>query len=595
MQQQDVDIVIVGGGGAGLRAAIAAAEQAKQGGHAQRIALVSKVYPMRSHTVAAEGGAAAVTSDEDSFQAHFDDTVSGGDWLVEQGVVDYFVRHAYQELVQMERWGCPWSRQPDGRIQVRRFGGMKTARTWFAADKTGFHMLHTLFQTSLKYPDIERFDEYFVLDLAVHEGAVVGVIALQVATGELLLLRAKAVVLATGGAGRLFRFNTNAGIVTGDGMAMAYRHGVALRDMEFVQYHPTGLPGSGILITEACRGEGGILLNKEGYRYLQDYGLGPETPLGKPENKYMELGPRDKLSQAFWQEQQAGRTGKFGDSDVVYLDLRHLGVDYLHERLPFICELAKSYINVDPVKEPIPIRPAVHYTMGGIETDPQCETTIAGLYAAGECASVGLHGANRLGSNSLTELLVFGRLAGEQASQRAARTDWVALPVLQAQAQRQQARLATLCDGQGSGESWVTLKHAMVQAMESGCGIYRTEAGMQQALDTIRQLRQRYAQVRVSDTSKIFNTELLECLEFGYGLEIAEASCLAALERRESRGAHQRLDEGLQARDDVGYLKHSQVFYQGDAPAELRWQAVDTRFSAPAARVYGDAAKGGKA
>ncbi|BBI71715.2 hypothetical protein HAALTHF_15450n [Vreelandella aquamarina] len=277
MQQQDVDIVIVGGG-RGLRAAIAAAEQAKQSGHAQRIALVSKVYPMRSHTVAAEGGAAAVTSDEDSFQAHFDDTVSGGDWLVEQGVVDYFVRHAYQELVQMERWGCPWSRQPDGRIQVRRFGGMKTARTWFAADKTGFHMLHTLFQTSLKYPEIERFDEYFVLDLAVHEGAVVGVIALQVATGELLLLRAKAVVLATGGAGRLFRFNTNAGIVTGDGMAMAYRHGVALRDMEFVQYHPTGLPGSGILITEACRGEGGILLNKEGYRYLQDYGLGPETP-----------------------------------------------------------------------------------------------------------------------------------------------------------------------------------------------------------------------------------------------------------------------------------------------------------------------------
>lgn len=246
---------------------------------------------------------------------------------------------------------------------------MKVERTWFAADKTGFHMLHTLYQTSLKFPQIQRLDEFFVLDLLVVDNAIAGVIAIEVATGELHLLRAKSVILATGGAGRLFRFNTNGGIVTGDGMAMAYRHGVALRDMEFVQYHPTGLPGSGILITEASRGEGGIMVNKDGYRYLQDYGLGPETPLGKPENKYMELGPRDKLSQAFWQEQQAGRTGKYGDSDVVYLDLRHLGEKYLQERLPFISELAKAFVNIDPAREPIPVRPAVHYTMGGIMTD----------------------------------------------------------------------------------------------------------------------------------------------------------------------------------------------------------------------------------
>nr|WP_298374980.1 fumarate reductase (quinol) flavoprotein subunit [uncultured Halomonas sp.] len=593
MQHRDADIVIVGGGGAGLRAAIAAAEHAREEGIEQRILMLSKVYPMRSHTVAAEGGAAAVTSEKDTLEAHFEDTVAGSDWLAEQGVVDYFIRHAHRELVQLERWGCPWSRKPDGSIQVRRFGGMKTARTWFAADKTGFHILHTLFQTSLKYPEIERLDEYFVLDVATVEGKVAGVIALQVATGELILLRAKSVILATGGAGRLFQFNTNAGIVTGDGMAMAYRQGAALRDMEFVQYHPTGLPGTGILITEACRGEGGLLLNKDGYRYLQDYGLGPETPLGEPKNKYMELGPRDKLSQAFWQEQKAGRTGKFADSDVVYLDLRHLGKEYLHERLPFICELAQAYINVDPVTEPIPIRPAVHYTMGGIETDAQCETSLKGLYAAGECASVGLHGANRLGSNSLSELLVFGRLAGEQASHRAAATAYADIESLQQQVQDQERQVARLRDADGL-ESWVGLKREMVQAMEDGCGIYRDEQGMQAALNRIRDLKSRYHNIKLSDRSRIYNTELLQCIELGFGLDIAEATCLAALNRRESRGAHQRLDAGLEQRDDINFLQHSQVFFNADAPAELRWQDVDTRFSAPAVRAYGDAGKGAR-
>lgn len=591
MQHQDVDIVIVGGGGAGLRAAIAAAESGRNKGEQQRIVMLSKVYPMRSHTVAAEGGAAAVTSAEDTLEAHFEDTVSGSDWLAEQGVVDYFVRHAHQELVQLERWGCPWSRKADGSVQVRRFGGMKTARTWFATDKTGFHILHTLFQTSLKYPEIERLDEYFVLDVATVDGAVAGVIALEVATGELILLRAKSVIMATGGAGRLFQFNTNAGIVTGDGMAMAYRSGVALRDMEFVQYHPTGLPGTGILITEACRGEGGLLLNKDGYRYLQDYGLGPETPLGEPKNKYMELGPRDKLSQAFWQEQKAGRTGRFADSDVVYLDLRHLGKDYLYERLPFICDLAKSYINIDPVNEPIPIRPAVHYTMGGIETDANCESRLKGLYAAGECASVGLHGANRLGSNSLTELLVFGRLAGEQASQRTATTHFADIELLQQQFQTKRQQIDRLRETSGT-EDRVELKREMVQAMEDGCGVYRDEERMQGALNTIRELKSRYHDIQLNDRSKAYNTELLLCIELGFGLDIAEATCLAALHRRESRGAHQRLDEGLQQRDDINFLQHSLVFFKTDAPAELRWQDVDTRFSAPAVRAYGDAGKG---
>jgi len=589
MQQSDFDILVVGGGGAGLRASIAAAEKAPH----LKVGLVSKVYPMRSHTVAAEGGAAAVTLEKDSFKAHIEDTVMGSDWLAEQKVVDYFVRHAYQELVQMEHWGCPWSRKDDGSIQVRRFGGMKVERTWFAADKTGFHMLHTLYQTSLKYSQIQRLDEFFVLDLLVIDNAIEGVIAIAVATGELHLLRAKSVILATGGAGRLFRFNTNGGIVTGDGMAMAYRHGVALRDMEFVQYHPTGLPGSGILITEASRGEGGIMVNKDGYRYLQDYGLGPETPLGKPENKYMELGPRDKLSQAFWQEQQAGRTGKYGDSDVVYLDLRHLGEKYLQERLPFISELAKAFVNIDPAREAIPVRPAVHYTMGGIMTDAQCETSIKGLYAAGECASVGLHGANRLGSNSLTELLVFGRLAGEQAAENASNKDFAAMPALQEQTGKLQQQLAELNE-RTSGESWVEIKKELLKTMEEGCGIYRTQAGMQQTLQTLRNLQKRYRNVHIKDKSKAYNTEFFMCLEVGFGLDIAEATCLGALERRESRGAHQRLDEGCTNRNDQEYLRHSLVYYQGKEAARLEWQDVDTSILPPAERAYGDAAKGAK-
>jgi hypothetical protein len=295
-------VAIVGGGGAGLRAAIAAAEADPK----LRIALLSKVYPMRSHTVAAEGGSAGVVRSDDSLEHHFNDTVSGGDWLCDQDVVDYFVAHCTEEMTQLEHWGCPWSRKEDGHVNVRAFGGMKIERTWFAADRTGFHMLHTLFQTSMKYPSIQRFDEHFCCDLVVDDGRCQGVVAIEIATGEFKLIRARAVIIATGGAGRVFRQNTNGGIVTGDGMALAYRHGVPLRDMEFVQYHPTCMPGTGLLFTEGCRGEGGILTNKDGYRYLQDYGLGPPDPW--PRKKAMELGPRDRLSQAFWHEQRKGRT-----------------------------------------------------------------------------------------------------------------------------------------------------------------------------------------------------------------------------------------------------------------------------------------------
>ena len=582
VQTFNADLAIIGAGGAGLRAAIAAAEA----NPALTIALISKVYPMRSHTVAAEGGAAAVTQPHDTTDSHFHDTVAGGDWLCEQDVVEEFVRRCPQEMTQLELWGCPWSRKPDGSINVRRFGGMKIERTWFAADKTGFHMLHTLFQTSLKYPQIRRFDEHFVLDILVDEGQVRGLVALNMMEGSLIQVRANAVITATGGAGRVYRYNTNGSIVTGDGMGMAFRHGVPLRDMEFVQYHPTGLPGSGILMTEGCRGEGGILVNKEGHRYLQDYGMGPETPLGQPKNKYMELGPRDKVSQAFWHEWQAGRTISTPRGEVVHLDLRHLGEKTLLERLPFICELAKAYVGVDPVNEPIPVRPTAHYTMGGIETNAQCETRIRGLFAVGECSSVGLHGANRLGSNSLAELVVFGRIAGEQAALRAVESTPVPVRALDSQAQDVAQRLTALMNQQGT-EKWSTLRDEMGIAMEEGCGIYRTSALMQKTIDKLAELKTRFSRVAITDRSGVFNTDLLYTLELAHSLDVAECMAHSALARRESRGAHQRLDEGCTERDDTRFLKHTLAFYTPGGAPRLEYSDVNITALPPAKRVYG--------
>ncbi len=583
------DVAIVGAGGGGLRAAIAIAEKNPE----LEIALISKVYPMRSHTVAAEGGAAGVVRDDDSLENHFHDTISGGDWLCEQDVVEYFVEHATKELVQMEHWGCPWSRKEDGHVNVRAFGGMKIPRTWFAADKTGFHMLHTLFQTSIKYPSIKRFDEHFVLDLLVHDDRVQGVVCFDIQNGVTRLIQAKSVIIATGGGSRVYRFNTNGGIVTGDGMALAYRHGVPLRDMEFVQYHPTGLPGCGILMTEGCRGEGGIMLNKDGYRYLQDYGLGPETPIGETKNKYMELGPRDRLSQAFWQEQQKGRTIPGPMGDVVHLDLRHLGEKKLMERLPFICELARAYVGVDPVKEPIPVRPTVHYTMGGIETDAKCATRMPGLYAVGECASIGLHGANRLGSNSLCELVVFGRVAGEEAARFAKQHEHIDSNILYRQGMEVVAKAMSLMENGGT-ENPADIRNELGDAMEHGVGIYRTEELMQSTIDKIKELKERYKRVHVADKSSVFNTDWLYTIELGFLLDVAESVAHSAISRKESRGSHQRLD-GYEERDDVNYLKHSLAFYQADSAPTIDYSPVTITKSQPAKRVYGaEADKGAK-
>ncbi|KUM04547.1 fumarate reductase (quinol) flavoprotein subunit [Chromobacterium subtsugae] len=581
MKTYQADIAIVGAGGAGLRSAIAAA-QADPG---LKIALVSKVYPMRSHTVAAEGGSAAVKQDHDSFDAHFHDTVAGGDWLCEQDVVEYFVRQCPQEMVQLEHWGCPWSRKEDGSVNVRAFGGMKIERTWFAADKTGFHMLHTLFQTSIQFPQIQRFDEYFCADLIVEDGQARGVLAIEIASGESLLIEAGAVVMATGGAGRVFRENTNGGIVTGDGMALAYRHGVPLRDMEFVQYHPTCMPRTGLLFTEACRGEGGVLINKDGYRYLQDYGLGPAED--KPRNKFMELGPRDRLSQAFWHEQQKGRAAQGPWGEAVYLDLRHLGHAKLRERLPQICELAEEFLGIDPAQAPIPVRPAVHYTMGGILVDGSCASPLPGLYAVGECSSVGIHGANRLGSNSLAELAVFGKAAGEAAARFARDNPPAGRGALLEQARAAEERLLALRDRQGS-ERIADIRGEMAQAMEQGCGIYRTAAGMQAACDKLAELKQRFHYLNVEDKSSVWNSDWLLAIELGYQLDVAEAIAHSALQRKESRGAHQRLD-GYEQRDDANFLKHSLAIHQPDAAPRIAYGAVKITTSPPGVRAYGAA------
>ncbi len=580
MEIVNTDVAIIGAGGAGLRAAIALAEADPK----LRIALISKVYPMRSHTCAAEGGAAGVIKADDSFDLHFDDTVGGGDWLSDQDCVEYFVKEAPKELTQLEHWGCPWNREADGSVAVRPFGGMKKQRTWFAADKSGFHILHTLFQTTLQFPSITRFDEYYALDLLVEDGRCQGVTAMEMRSGMIKQFHAKSVIIAGGGAGRIFPFSTNGAIKTGDGMAMAYRAGVPLKDMEFVQYHPTGLPNTGSLLTEACRGEGGVLLNKNGRRYLQDYGMGPETPLGKPQLKTMELGPRDRVSQAYWHELQKGNTVTTPWGECVMLDMRHLGEKYIDERLPLVRELAIAYLGVDIVKDPVPIRPVVHYMMGGISTDTKAATPLPGLFAAGECACVSLNGANRLGSNSLVELLVFGKSAAMSAIEHMKGLPAPNTAALEAKAKESQARVRELFSRTGGTESMSGLRKEMMDTMEKNAGLYREANGLQEAVTKIAQLRQRYQKVMLHDKSNVFNTDLFQVLELGCMLDCAEALTVSALARKESRGAHQRLD--YVERDDKTFLRHSMAYYQGLNAPRLDYLDVVITKSPPGVRDY---------
>ena len=566
------DVIVVGGGAAGLRAAIAAVEADPK----VSVAMVSKVYPMRSHTVSAEGGAAAyVPGSEDSLEKHFHDTVKGSDFLADQDCVDYFVEHATEELTLLEHWGCPWSRNDDGSVATRPFGGMAVPRTWYAADKVGFHMLHTLFQHSMRFDRIVRYDENFVTKLLVDDGVCRGVVAIDIRSGAIRAFLGRAVILATGGAGKCFPFTTNGTIKTGDGMALAYRAGVGLKDMEFLQYHPTGLPGTGILITEASRGEGGYVLNADGERFLvtRDYGVGQKA----------ELGPRDMISRAEILEIEAGRGVKGPHGDYVLLDLRHLGEAKIMAKLPFVRELAKTYIGVDPVHEPIPIRPVVHYMMGGVDTDVRGATPIPGLYAAGETACVSMNGANRLGSNSLTECLVFGARAGVESVAFAKAGSDGNETRLRGEAEVEGARIENLRGRKKGGEKIAQIRREMQLSMERGCGVYRNQESMHQTVAEIAQLRGRGTDLVLEDTSRVFNTELLQALELHNMLDVSETIAVAAAARKESRGAHACRDHPT--RNDGEYLHHSMAYFTPAGPRLDKKAVTITRFQ-PEERKY---------
>ena len=580
------DVLLIGGGAAGLRAAVAPRPEINP---KLNIAVVSKVYPMRSHTVSAEGGAAGVAKPDDSLDEHAYDTVSGGDWLSDQDAVEAFVAEAPQELAQLERWGCPWNRESDGHIAVRAFGGMKKMRTWFAADKTGFHMLHTLFQTTMKYQPISRYDEWFVTKLLVDDGVVRGVVAIELMSGRIQAILAKAVILCTGGCGRVFPFTTNANIKSGDGMALAFRskgttqrHGVHCstirRVCRFTRYPDHRKP---------ARAEGGYMLNKDGYRYLQDYNLGKPEP--KPVLRCMELGPRDRLSQAFVHEEHKGRTTPTPYGPVVHLDLRHLGEKLINAKLPFVRELCQKYQNIDPVRELIPVRPVVHYMMGGVSTDINGATPLQGLYAAGEVACVSLNGANRLGSNSLPECLVFGNRSGKAAAEFAASHE-LGNGAVMAQAADEENRLKSeFLNKTGGRERIATIRTEMQTTVEQSAGIYREDTSLREGLHKIMELQERFQDINLDDRSHTFNTELESALELGFMLDVAQGMVASAMHRTESRGAHQRTDFPM--RNDEKFLAHSLLYRNFDGSSRVEYSPVTITRWPPGERVYGQHAQ----
>jgi succinate dehydrogenase / fumarate reductase flavoprotein subunit len=562
MQTHQYDVVIVGAGGAGMRAALEASSRT-------RTAVISKLYPTRSHTGAAQGGMCAALGnvEDDNPEWHTFDTVKGGDYLVDQDAAEIMAHEAVDAVLDLERMGLPFNRTPEGRIDQRRFGGhtrnhgeAPVRRACYAADRTGHMILQTLYQQCVKQ-EVAFFNEFYCLDLLLdHDLAsgevpdgetvnVAGVVAYELATGEIHVVRAKSVVLATGGAGKIYKTTSNAHTLTGDGMALAYRRGLPLEDMEFFQFHPTGLAGLGILLSEAARGEGGILRNSEGERFMERY-----APTIK------DLAPRDIVARSMANEVREGR-GAGPNKDYVLLDLTHLDPAHIDAKLPDITEFARTYLGIEPYTEPVPVYPTAHYAMGGVPTNIEAEVlrnttdVVRGLYAAGEVACVSVHGSNRLGTNSLLDINVFGKRAGISAAEYALGASWVDLP--------EDAQVATVDEleemrARPDGERVADIRRALQQTMDTNAQVFRTAESLRTALDDVRALQERYSRASVQDKARAFNTDLLEAIELGFLLDVAEVVVVGALNRRESRGGHFR--EDYPKRDDAGFMEHTMAY-----------------------------------
>ena len=576
MQVHKYDVVIVGAGGAGMRAAIESGQRA-------RTAVLTKLYPTRSHTGAAQGGmcAALANVEEDNWEWHTFDTVKGGDYLVDQDAAEVMAKEAIDAVLDLEKMGLPFNRTPEGRIDQRRFGGhtrnhgeAAVRRACYAADRTGHMILQTLYQNCVKH-NVEFYNEYYVLDLLTVDEEVdgriqkrvAGVVSYDLASGELHVFQAKSVVFASGGAGKVFKTTSNAHTLTGDGMAIAFRQGIPLEDMEFFQFHPTGLAGLGILLSEAARGEGGILRNAEGERFMERY-----APTIK------DLAPRDIVARSMANEVREGR-GAGPNKDYVYLDLTHLEPSHIDEKLPDITEFARTYLGVEPYTEPVPVFPTAHYAMGGIPTNIKAEvlqdndTPVPGLYAAGEVACVSVHGSNRLGTNSLLDINVFGKRAGIAAAEYAKTAEFVEIPenpTAFVENQIAQLRAAT------GSEKVAVLRSELQETMDADMQVFRSEETIRRALDKIEELRERYKQIAIQDKGKRFNLDLLEAIELGFLLDLAEVMTVAALHRKESRGGHYR--EDFPKRDDENFMKHTMVYRDPESETEgVKGMRFDTK------------------